>query len=68
MSDESKLLIEKALALSPAERASVADKLLSSLDQSDDEIDQVWASEVEARIRAYKDGKLKTVPVEALLS
>ena len=68
MSDSAKSLLERALALPSAERARVAEQLLSSLDQPDAEIDQAWANEVESRLRAYRDGKLKSVPVEALLS
>jgi hypothetical protein len=36
--------------------------LLSSLDKSDKEIDELWAKEAEDRIDAFDQGKIKVVP------
>ena len=46
-------LLKEALSLKPVEKADLIDKLLSSLDKPDKEIDKLWAKEVENRINAY---------------
>jgi putative addiction module component (TIGR02574 family) len=60
-------LAHEALALPPKERASLADKLLFSLDRPDLEIDSLWKTESERRLRAYKAGKIKAVPLSKVL-
>ena len=60
MSTDIQEIIDRALSLPPADKALVVDKLLSSLDQPDEAIDALWREEVEDRIRAYNDGKLKS--------
>jgi len=61
-------IIDRALSLPPADKALVVDKLLSSLDQPDEAMDALWRREVEDRIRAYKEGKLKSVSLEEVLA
>ncbi len=60
-------LLQKILALSPKEKAEVVDKLLSSLDETDPEIDKLWAKEAESRIDAYEQGGLKAVSLEKVM-
>ncbi len=49
------------LSLSASDRAYLAEKLLSSLDNNDQEtFDEVWATECEDRIKAYDDGLIKS--------
>ena len=55
---------KEALTLKPSEKAQLIDKLLSSLDKSDKEIDELWAKEVEERIEAYDQGKIKAISLE----
>ena len=50
-----------------ADQALVVDKLLSSLDQPDEAIDALWRKEAEDRIKAYNEGKLKSVSLEEVL-
>ncbi|MDQ7838965.1 MAG: addiction module protein [Thermodesulfobacteriota bacterium] len=38
-------ILKEALALKPAQKAKLIDKLLSSLDAPDKEIDELWAKE-----------------------
>lgn len=64
----SKEIFEKALSLKPIEKAELADKLLSSLDQPDLAINELWAKEAESRLDAYEQGKLKSVSLEQVLS
>ncbi len=45
-------IMKDALNLDPAEKAELIDKLLSSLDNPDKELDELWAREAENRIEA----------------
>jgi putative addiction module component (TIGR02574 family) len=62
-----KEIIKEALSLKPVEKAGLVDQLLSSLDKSDKEIDELWAKEAECRIDAYQKGKLKSITLEEVL-
>jgi putative addiction module component (TIGR02574 family) len=64
MTNTAKSIINQALELSSNERASVAEKLLASLDVSDAKIDEIWAKEVDARVEAYNRGEIEVVSVE----
>ena len=56
-------VVTDALSLPPKSRAKLAEKLLESLDDPRrQEIDRLWAEEVEDRIDAYEMGSLKAVP------
>jgi putative addiction module component (TIGR02574 family) len=66
MADPSKVLKE-ALTLKPAQKAELIDKLLSSLDKPDKDIDELWAKEAESRIDAYEKGKIRAVTLEKVL-
>ena len=68
MSTDTQEIIDRALSLPPADQALVVDKLLSSLDQPDEAIDALWRKEVEDRIRAYNEGKLKSVSLKEVLA
>jgi len=54
-------VLKKALHLSAVERAAVAESLLSSLDQPDPGIDQLWAKEAEAGVDAADRGEMEIV-------
>jgi putative addiction module component (TIGR02574 family) len=60
---DSKKVLADALQLLPAERASLIEDLLSSFNfPGRDEIDNLWACEVEDRIEAYDRGEMGSVP------
>ncbi len=61
-------ILKDALQLAPKERANLADQLLSSLDEPDKHIDNLWRKEIEDRINAYKKGKIESVSLEDVLS
>lgn len=61
-------VFKEALTLKPSEKAQLIDKLLYSLDKSDKEIDKLWAKEVEERIDAYDQGKIKAISLEKVLN
>jgi putative addiction module component (TIGR02574 family) len=66
MADPNEVLRE-ALALRPAQKAELIDKLILSLDKPDKDIDELWAKEAESRIEAYEQGKIKAVTLEEVL-
>ena len=57
-------ILKEALTLKPEQKAELIDKLLSSLDMPDKEIDELWTREAESRIDAYERGKIKAVSLE----
>jgi len=62
MSKTGTQLLEEALALPPAERAELVDRLLISLAPSPDlRIDELWAREAEDRLDAFERGEIKVV-------
>ena len=68
MKPESKDLLKEALALPPVQRAALVDQLLTSLDQPDEAIDEVWRKEIAARLRAYRSGDAATIDAEDILA
>jgi putative addiction module component (TIGR02574 family) len=60
-------ILKDALNLKPAEKAELVDKLLSSLDKPDGELDELWAKEAESRIDAYEQGKIKVLTLKEVL-
>lgn len=60
-------ILKEALTLKPSEKAQLIDKLISSLDKSDKEIDELWALEAENRIDAYDQEKIKAISLEKVL-
>ncbi|MBM4054831.1 MAG: addiction module protein [Planctomycetes bacterium] len=60
-------IFKEASTLSPSEKAQLIDMLISTLDKSDKEIDELWAKEVEDRIDAYDQGKIKAISLEKVL-
>ena len=61
-----KEILGKAMVLKPEERFMVIEGLLKSLDEPDRKIDEIWAGEAEKRLKAYRDGRLEGIPMEAV--
>jgi putative addiction module component (TIGR02574 family) len=59
-------LLAEALRLPRPERAQVAEGLLSSLEEPDDEVAAAWASELERRSREIAEGLVETAPWESV--
>ena len=59
-------ILEMALKLKPEERFLIIEGLIKSIDEPDKTIDAIWAEEAEKRLKAYRDGKLQTIPAEAI--
>jgi putative addiction module component (TIGR02574 family) len=65
MSDVLKELEQQAKALTPEERARLAEVLLESLqDAPIAEIEAAWEREIEQRVAAYDRGELQTISAE----
>lgn len=62
-----KNILKEVLNLKPSEKAELVDKLLSSLDKPDKEMDKLWAQEAEDRIDAYERGEIKAVTLQEVL-
>ena len=61
-------VFDAALSLPDERRAVLAEKLLESLDaESYSEITQEMVEEVERRLQAYREGKMKSVPGEEVM-
>jgi putative addiction module component (TIGR02574 family) len=59
MSLRSRDVLDQALKLRPVERAQLVEDLLASFEFPDRQrIDELWATEAEARIEAYERGEI----------
>jgi putative addiction module component (TIGR02574 family) len=68
MSKGGAVVLEKALALPPDERAELVDRLLSSLSaKRERRIEELWAREAEDRLAAFDRGEIKAVSVQDVL-
>jgi putative addiction module component (TIGR02574 family) len=62
MSSGGAQVLGEALSLPPAERAELAKRLMSSLDQPSQEwIDLLWGGESEDRLDAFDRGEIKAI-------
>ncbi len=64
----SKDILKEALNLEPAEKFIIVEGLLKSLDEPDSEMDKIWGDEAERRLEAYREGKLKGIPLEEIFN
>lgn len=59
----------QALKLSPTDRAALAEHLIASLDDlNDEQNEQLWLEEAERRYREYKNGNITASSAEDVLS
>jgi putative addiction module component (TIGR02574 family) len=59
-----KQLEEQAKALSPDERAKLAQSILESLHTPMAEIESAWAEEIQRRVAAFDRGEIPSYPAE----
>lgn len=58
-------VLKNALSLEVRDRAALAEKLLSSLDElSEEEAERLWADEAKRRLEEYRAGCAETVRAE----
>ena len=60
-------LEEQSLKLKSIDRIHLVEKLLSSLDKPDAEIEAAWIKEADARLDAYERGELEVVPFDTVI-
>lgn len=58
---EAALVEKEAMRLSEAERALLADRLMESLSLTPEPLRNAWVREAEARMQAYREGKIEAV-------
>jgi putative addiction module component (TIGR02574 family) len=61
-------IINEAINLKPQERYLIIETLVKSLNQPDEEIEQIWIEESQKRLNEYKEGKLKTLSYKDVFS
>ena len=61
-------LSRKARALPPEERVRLAEELLSSVQDSDNEVDAAWEEEIKRRIEEIESGTAKLIPAEEVFA
>lgn len=68
MADSSRQLESKALKLPRKNRARLAQRLISSLDQETDvDAEKLWREEAERRLAELKSGKVTGIPAERVI-
>lgn len=63
---EAQEVLKQALSLTPELRLLITEGLIQSLDQPDQQLDEVWGLEATKRLQAYREGKLAGVPMEEI--
>lgn len=65
MSTDTQTIFTAALSLPPDHRAALAEKLLDSLTEEEQQaIDSAWGAEAERRLTAYDQGLIQGLPYE----
>jgi putative addiction module component (TIGR02574 family) len=60
-------ILKNAMSLDVRDRATLAERLLASLDElTEDEAERLWAEESQRRLEQYRAGRAKAVPAEAV--
>ena len=68
MADPANKLEAKALKLPPKERARLAERLISSLDQElDTDSESLWIQESERRLEELESGTVEAVPADRVI-
>ena len=67
MSSKIEKIEKEVLRLPSHERALIAERLISSLDEEEDpEAERLWIEEAERRYKEYKEGKVKAKSAETV--
>lgn len=61
-------LSRKALSLSPAERIQLAENLLATVQEVDEEVEAAWDEEIRRRIAEIDSGTAKLIPSEEVFA
>lgn len=66
--ETTRAILDHAINMRPADKFVIIEGLLNSLDEPDKTIDEIWAIEAEKRLKAYKEGNLKTLTYEEVFN
>lgn len=61
-------LSRKALSLSPEERIQLAENLLATVQEVDEEVEAAWDEEIRRRIAEIDSGTAKLIPSEEVFA
>lgn len=61
-------LSRRARELSPEERVQLAEELLATVHELDEEVDAAWDAEIKRRIAEIENGTAKLIPAEEVLA
>lgn len=68
MTSGAEAIFKAALSLPADTRASLAERLLESLEEKDRaDIDEAWALEAERRIQAFEQGSVSSIPGDEVI-
>ncbi|HEX9970743.1 MAG TPA: addiction module protein [bacterium] len=59
-------ILEEVLRLSDLEKIRLIEMLMDDLDRPSPNIEKLWIEESEKRYKAYKEGKVKGIPLEVI--
>ena len=68
MADLIEDLTAKARALPPADRVRLAEDLLSTVQETDEEVEAAWDAEIRRRIAEIDAGTAKLIPAEEVFA
>ena len=59
-------ILKQALKLKPEERFILVESLIRSIDEPNKKLDDLWVEESEKRLKAYREGRLESFPMEEI--
>ena len=62
-----KLLISKVMQMPPIQRVALAELLLASIDNEEEEIRQSWINEANERMKAVEEGRSKLHDIDEFI-
>jgi putative addiction module component (TIGR02574 family) len=62
MTAKAERLLEEALKLPQSTRATLAGRLILSLDEEDEDVEATWAAEIDRRLENFEDSREKALP------
>ena len=61
-------LSRRARDLSPEERVQLAEQILATVHELDEEVDAAWGAEIKRRIAEVENGTAKLIPAEEVFA
>ena len=61
-------LLQQAKSLPPAQQVALVEAPQDELDRHDPSVDAAWGAEARDRLAAYRQGRIKAIPLEQVLA